>query len=128
MTDIETKVCSKCKKTKPIDDFYKSQCSRCYNYQKNYYQENSEKVIAKINEGRDKKPEQYAKWKKEYNQRRTPCPFCKWDVLTHTWNKHIKSQNHLLNVKMVEEGLDEAYYKKARDEIFRGVWEHKPND
>ena len=46
-------------------------------------------------------------------------------VLKYTWNKHCKSQNHLLNINMIEEGLSEKEYRKARDEIFRGVWKGK---
>ena len=59
MTEVETKKCSKCSKVKSIDDFYKSQCLRCYNYQKKYYEDNKEKVNARIKECKERRPEHY---------------------------------------------------------------------
>ena len=125
MTEVETKKCSKCSKVKSIDDFYKSQCLRCYNYQKKYYEDNREKVNARIKECKERRPEHYKEKQREREKPRVFCEYCQWDVLKYTWNKHCKSQNHLLNIKMIEEGLDESYYRKARDEIFRGVWKGK---
>ena len=104
-----------------IDEFYRSHCLRCYNYQKKYKEEHKEQQKARDKEYRENNKEYIKQKQKEKNPERRVCEYCKWDVLTHTCSKQCKSQNHLLNIKMIEEGLDEKYNRQARDEVFRGV-------
>ena len=125
MTEVETKKCSKCSKVRNIDDFYKSQCLRCYNYQRKYDAEHKEDKQQKSKEYKEKNKEFINQKQRERNHERRFCEYCKWEVLKHTRSKHCKSLNHLLNIKMIEEGLDEQSYRQARDEIFRGVWKGK---
>ena len=43
----DTKKCSKCKRELNLSEFYKSQCIRCYEYNKQYKLDNSDKLKVK---------------------------------------------------------------------------------
>ena len=80
----QTKTCSCCKKTLPLEDFHKSkkdkdgrfhECKSCHNeYRRKKFKENSkspefrEKMIKKSKRWRDKNPEKVKECKKKYMQ------------------------------------------------------------
>ena len=94
MEKAEIQICSKCKKEKPINEFYKSHCRTCHDYNTTYRDKNKHRAPI----------EQY-------------CEFCKYDVLKKNWKAHSVTKNHLLNKRIVEEVMDEKQAKKEKQKL-----------
>ena len=113
---MQTKICSKCGRELPLDNFYKynrgkygvfSECKDCYKARvKEYYEQNKEKIILRTKEYQEKNKEQIKLDKKEYHEK----------------NREVISKKHYeyVNKRLKEDELFSFIYR-ARGLIYKSV-------
>ena len=79
MSRPEMKKCSKCKRELEITEFYKSQCKRCYEYQKQYKIDNAPAIREK---------------QKVYSLKNCYCEICEYEVRLCKKKQHEQSDYH----------------------------------
>ena len=83
----DTKKCSKCKKELKLSEFYKSQCIRCYEYNKQYKLNNLDKV-----------KEQH----KAYSMKNYYCEICEYEVRLCKKTQHEQGDYHKDRIRRKE--------------------------
>ena len=124
MEKPEAKQCSRCLKTKEQLHFDKDrkQCNDCIKQRHTYYYNNKDKHAEWDKKHYEKNKEHKQEYRKEYNQRKIDCQYCRCMVSLSQKAKHERTKKHINNVKnpkppKTEEATKEYKQQTTQEEI-----------
>ena len=124
MEKPEAKQCSRCLKTKEQLHFDKDrkQCNDCIKQRHTYYYNNKDKHAEWDKKHYEKNKEHKQEYRKEYNQRKIDCQYCRCMVSLSQKAQHERTNKHINNVKnpkppKTEEATKEYKQQTTQEEI-----------